>query len=223
MPGANEPPNQTPNPGLGRRGHGRRNVVGSSPHRDDYVRLMEAGWSCVSLERYAALRYGEDIPERTFRLYRQRAKVQRKNDALDSYADVESLDVVTERAKLIQLQKARIAVDVDLEIGETRGMNKLLSTTKEEIRLLSTLLTEHKADLQDLGLMPKSGDKVEVSYPDGPRAPAEGDFGRARSLAELLGADPAAEADLAKVLHLAQFKAGSNGSNGTNGAKVTGG
>ena len=38
-----------------------------SPYREDYVRLIEQGWSSTSLERYAKYRYDEKIPASTFR------------------------------------------------------------------------------------------------------------------------------------------------------------
>lgn len=183
------------------RSRRRRNVVGSSPHREEYVRLMKAGWTAMALERYAGFRFGEDIPSRTFRQYRQRHKIEPEVEHLQEWRQVEALDVVSERATLIQMQKARIDVEVGLEIGAQRGMNKLLSTTRHEIFLLSALLDQHKADLQDLGLMPKAGEQIEITTP---AQAIQGVVPKAQSLGALIGLEPGSdgEAQLARVLHM---------------------
>src|SRR5262245_61304666 len=94
------------------RGRGRRNVVGGSPHRDDYVRLMEAGWSSATLERYAAFRYGEEISDRAFRRYRARRGIADPRTLRDDekHPFDQPIDVLQERLDLIALQKARIDI-----------------------------------------------------------------------------------------------------------------
>lgn len=192
-------------PGLEKRSKRRRNVVGSSPHRDEYVRLIKAGWSSISLERYAAFRFGEDIPSRTFRAYKSRLKLDQVDEkkTLEQFATTEAHDVLQKRAALISLQEQRVVIDTSLELG----MNKLLSTTREEIRLLHSMLGDHLADLQTLGVMPKEAQHVQVTAtggaePEGAGIPAH------RSLAEIFGADPAAEAEIAKVIHMQRKKTG---------------
>lgn len=165
------------------------------------MRLIRAGWSSISLERYAAFRFGEDIPARTFRLYKSRLKLDAPKDGeetLAQFLQTEAHDVLQKRAMLISLQERRIGIDVGLEIG----MNKILSTTREEIRLLHTMLGDHLSDLQTLGLMPKEAEQVRVhttgsqAEPEGGGAPAQ------KSLAEVFGADPEMEAEIAKVIHM---------------------
>lgn len=184
------PPRATETP---LRSKARRNVVGGSPHRDEYVRLMQAGWSSPAIEKYAMFRYGEDMPERTIRAYRKRRGIKADGPLYSPQVFDQPIDVLTARADLIALQRERVLIDVTHE----RTMQKLFGTTKAEIALLSTLLGEHKVDLQDLGLLPKVGVSMDVNVRTSPdEAP------RAASLADLFGADPAAEAELAKVLHL---------------------
>lgn len=150
-------------------------------------------------------RYQEDIPARTFRLYAAKLKKEPVPDGeqtLDEFRKTEAFDVIRERAMLVALQRRRVSIDVGLEMG----MNKLLSSTKGEIELLHRMLGDHLADLQTLGLMPKSADELRLSGlpvdPETESGPA------ASSLAELLGAAPEAEAELARVLHMAAKQAG---------------
>ena len=177
------------------RSRSRRNVIRNSPNRKEYERLIQAGWSSISLERYAAFRYGEDIPNQTFRSYRAKMDVQRENK--DFKVDVdETVDIMGLRADLIRLQAERIGIDYRLE----KSMGKLFGSLRPEIDLLDSLLDSHKRDLQDVGIMPKSPEQITVS--SGP-SPAEAPTHT--SLAQLLGATDASEqveADIAKVLHL---------------------
>jgi hypothetical protein len=189
------------NPG-GARSKRRRNVVASSPHRAEYERLLGVGWTSMSLERYALHRYGEDIPAVTFRLYRKKLGLVRPSAQYRAVVPESMVDVLGTRAELIALQKARIAVDWNHE----QQMAKLFGTTRSEIQVLSGLLDAHKADLQDLGVFPKAGEKLTINGL--PVSPDESP--RARSLAEALGVEVADEAEVAKLLHLS-LKAAESG------------
>lgn len=166
------------------RSRRRRNVIGSSPNRDEYVRMLKAGWSSLALEKYAAFRYGEDIPANTFRYYRKRLKQDDPN-AIVEYKEVKTdqmIDVIGERAQLLALQKKRITIDFEHETN----MAKLFSSLGKEIDLYNRLLDSHKADLQDLGLLPKTTEQIEMTMNDAAKAPAAP---RHRTLAEALGVD----------------------------------
>jgi len=168
-------------------------VVASSPHRDEYVRLLEAGWSSLALERYALHRYREDIPASTFRAYKAKKKIVVKGSGLG--ADPEQMvDILAQRADLIRMQRERI----DIDLTHERNMGKLFSTTRSEIQLLDTLLNSHKADLQDVGVMPREGESLTINVPQ-PSAEAAP---RAKSLGEAFGVEPGQESELARVLHL---------------------
>jgi hypothetical protein len=189
------------------RSRARRNVVGKSQHRDEYVRLMEAGWSSLALERYALHRYAEEIPASTFRTYRAKQQISVPVSPWKNVDAEKTLDTLGIRAQLIQLQIARIEIDAKHE-GE---MSKLFGTTRGEIQTLNALLDSHKADLQDLGLFPKSADVVAVTptqQGDGEVAP------RARSLGDVLGKTGTDTAAMAKVLHMALPKTGRPTENG---------
>jgi hypothetical protein len=191
------------NPGGGRSKR-RRNVVSRSPHREEYARLLEAGWTSTSMERYALHRYGEDIPAVTFRLYRKRIGCTQRPTKYGSVTPESMVDILGARAEMIALQQARIAVDW----GHEHSMAKLFGSTKAEIALLSQLLDAHKSDLQDLGVFPKAGETLTINGV----AVRESEAPRARSLAEALGVDPGSEAEMAKVLHLSLKAASPNGS-----------
>lgn len=191
-------------------------MIGGSPHRDEYVRLMEAGWSSMALERYARHRYGEDVPAATFRTYKRRAKIVTDVSKFGEIVDPEKMiDVLRTRSELVQLQMERIRIDHDHE----RTMGKLFGSTSREIDLLAKLLDQSKADQQDLGLFPKAGETLHVDLPrpSGETAP------RHRSLAEALGIEETQQADVAKVLHLALARKELPHSNGSsNGQKHAG-
>lgn len=194
-----ETPEAATQPAPQGRSHRRRNVVGSSPNRDEYIRLLEAGWSSLTLERYAAYRYGEDIPAKTIRDYRAKKGIVVAVKPFDRVTADQTVDVVGARAELIRLQQARIAIDWAHE----QKMSKLFTGNRAEILLLSTLLSDHKGDLQDLGLMPKAGEKVEFTIP---AKPSVEDVPRALTLGALFGApdaDPIAVAGMGRALHLA--------------------
>jgi len=174
-----------------KRSRKRRNVIGSSMHRDEYLRLMKAGWSSATLERYAAWRCGEDIPASTFRQYKKRMKLDvQTSRLLNASFDTDAVpDVLVKRQELIALQTERIAIDAQHE----RGMGKLFGTTKAEIALLNTLLTDMRTDLVEAGVI---GDSRVEAVP-------ELDLPRHRTLSEVLPGD---EAEWAKVLHMAMPK-----------------
>ena len=185
-----------PQAGRSRR---RRNVVGSSPHREEYVRLMQAGWSSLALERYAAYRYGEDVPSRTFREYKTKHAIEAKVRPFEKVDPDQVVDVIGARAELIRLQQERIAVDWKHE----QSMGKLFQSTRSEVQTLNALLDAHKDDLQAIGVMPVVGQKIEIESTEKPSAQ---NSPRATSLAAALGqaaADPADEMAAARVLHLA--------------------
>lgn len=179
------------------RGRRRKNVVGNSPNREEYVRLMKAGWTSIALERYAMYRYGEDVPASTIRTYRNRLGIKIEPTFSVERVDPEAMiDPLRSRAELIQLQQARIRIDVKHE----QDMGKLFGSTKAEIRELANLLTEHKSDLQDMGLFPKAGEKLEITHPDqvgsGSLVP------RMQTLGELFGTDDDAQViSMARKLH----------------------
>ena len=181
----------------------RRDVIASSPNKDDYERLIEAGWSSLSLERYAALRFGERIDGSLFRRYRQKMnttieKADPEDEKLARLRRDELIDIVQERADMIRLQKQRVMTDVGLEIGSS-GMGKLFQTTRFEIELLSDMLSAHAEDLQTLGVMPKANQQVEVTHRTGSPEPEK------RTLQEIMGSDADSET-LATVVHLALAK-----------------
>lgn len=185
---------EQPSQPQGGRHRRRRNVVGGSPHREEYERLLRAGWSSLALERYALHRYGEDIPASTFRTYKKRKGIEAPQSfGLD---EVEAVDVLSSRAELIRLQKERIGIDVEHE----RSMGKLFGSTAREIEVLGRLLTEHKVDLQDVGLLPRAGEEITV-HRTGPQESDEV-LPKSRSLSEALGIDPSQEIDAARALHL---------------------
>lgn len=175
----------------------RRNQIGSSPHKDEYDRLIEAGWTSTSLERYAAYRFGERIASTTFRQYKHRRKmVNVKPSVLLGDAretEVPPVDVMRVREELVQLQMARIAIDTRHE----KSMSKLFSSTSREIDLLSKLLDQVKSDQRDYGILPDLR-PVQAPERDGadPAPPP-----RARSLGEVLGlVDPGDVASAAEAL-----------------------
>lgn len=191
---------------LGQRSKSRRNIIGKSPHRDEYVTLMQAGWSSYSLERYALHRYGEDIPARTFRNYKKAKNVEVKTDPLKELTLDDIPDVLRERIRIVLLQKDRIAIDSRHE----QNMNKLFGTLGREIELYSKLLTELRSDLQEVGLLPRPGQQLHTPDPDRDAGPA------ARTLGEVFDLDFAADAELAKVLHLSMKRAqNGHAANGT--------
>jgi hypothetical protein len=187
----------------------RKNIIGRSPHQDEYERLILGGWSSLALERYAKFRYGEDIPAKTFRDYRARKKMQVRLQA-EARIDPEALvDVVAERAQLIAMQKERIAIDLRHE----RTMNKLFSTTRNEMELLGKLLDQYKGDLQDLGAFPKMGEILRLGVPQ-PHPADQGEdrvAPRAKTLGELVSASPDKEMQLARMIHEALGPASTNG------------
>jgi hypothetical protein len=177
---------------LGTRSRTRKNVIGNSPHRDEYHRLLVAGWSSYALEKYAMHRFGEDIPARTFRLYKTRKKIIVAPDPLKELSLDDIPDVLQERIRIVQLQKERIGIDWTHE----QSMRKLFNTTGREIQLYSQLLTDLRSDLQDLGFLPRPGAQDTV-----PRE-ADDNSPRYRTLGDAFGVVPELERDLAKVLHL---------------------
>lgn len=182
------------------RGGGRKNVISNSPHKVEYERLLADGWSSLSLERYAAFRYGEDIPGSTFRSYRTRkritSKVSPRTGPIPVIADTDSVvDILGKRAALVRLQMKRIEDDMAREIqGET-----LNAQLRQEFVVMNQLLQSMKEDLQDVGLMPKLGEILTVQGPAIPDSSAP----KADTLHEALGIQPGEEVAFARTLHLA--------------------
>jgi hypothetical protein len=179
-----------------------------SPYREDYVRLIQAGWSSVSLERYAKYRYDEQIPASTFRNHMRRIEkaantgnrlaVTGKDGAQLAGTEI---DVMGVRQQLIMLQIQRLGVDSAHEFQ----MNKLFASTKEEMKLLAQLLNEAKADQKDYGLLKHRADE---DLPEVPQADA-GNSPRHASLAQLMGLQAGQDAlgvveALAKVIPISQ-------------------
>jgi hypothetical protein len=164
---------------------------------------MEAGWSSAAIEAYAQWRFHEDVPASTVRTYRKKHSHESKEPTWVGVDPEATIDVMGERAMLIQLQKQRIAIDAKHETD----MSKLFGSTRAEIQALSSLLDAHKGDLQDLGLFPKAGETLTVRE----GLPAQEMVPRSRTLGEALGLEGVDEPALAKVLHLAT---GTNGDSG---------
>ena len=153
-----------------------------SPYRDAYVRLIQAGWSSTALERYAKYRYDETIPASTFRNHMRRiekphALVVTGKDG-QALTDVDT-DVLGIRQSLIALQIQRLQVDAKHEFD----MNKLFTSTREELKLLSQLLNEAKADQRDFGVIVHDPKDELPPVP----APEPANSPRHASMAELLG------------------------------------
>lgn len=211
-----EPPANTttpaPEPAGGRRSKRRRNVIRNSPNRGEYELLIDEGWSSIGLSRYALYRYGEDIPDRTFRAYRAKLGKSMK-DRPDTmrhplHVDLDTLpDVVRERMGIYLLQKQRVIEESQRE--ENRGT--MARDLRVEIRFMAEMLDQVKQDMQDLGLFPKTGQRLEIAGQVlHPRySQPQVDDGRNRytpaatSLGQLLGAGStqAQELELARVLH----------------------
>lgn len=158
------------------------------------MRLLKAGWSSLSIERYAAFRWGEDIPASTLRSYKRRHRIKAVPSTWGDAEQDDAIDVVGKRAELIRLQEQRVNIDFKHE----EAMGKLFGSNAREIELLSKLLSDHKADLQDLGVLPRAGETVTIAR----EGPSFVEAPRARSLQELLG-DAVEERELALVLHRA--------------------
>lgn len=174
---------------------GRYQKITRSLHREDYERLMRAGWSTRTLERYAAFRYGERISHMAFERYRQKHQIDPPTGYFDKVVAEQAVDVLATREQLIRLQASRIDIDTQTEAT----MRKLFNSTHKELMVLNDLLSAHKSDLQDLGLFPKAGDKLTITDD---REPAE-EAPRADTLQDLFAVDEAGARDLAKVIHLA--------------------
>lgn len=185
---------------------GPKNAVETSENREQYERLLNGGWSTTALERYAAHRFNEEISAYTFRRHRAKMPPPEETEVRDQKLALlrkdEEVDVFQTRADLIRLQQQRVLTDVGLEIGD-RGMNKLFTTTKYEIELLSNLLDAHVRDMQVLGLVPQPGARLDVVHSAASQV-------EQRSLGDILGSDVDPET-LAKVVHLALPRTASNG------------
>lgn len=171
--GVEESSVEGPAPSKKRRPRGGKgaSVINSSPHRDEYRRLMlDDGWTSFALERYASYRYGEDIKASTFRGYKSKILAQKpdwvspdvltgkdKKPLAEGGREVQ-LDVMDMRQKLAFLQLQRISVDVATELS----LGKLFNSTGREIELAAKLLDQIKEDQQDFGVLPKVADEVKV-------------------------------------------------------------
>lgn len=153
-----------------------------SPYREDYVRLIKAGWSSVSLERYAKHRYKEEIPASTFRNHM--ARIEKTADPSNRLAikgrdenqlSGAEIDVMGVRQQLIVLQVERLNVDTKHEFQ----MSKLFTSTREEMKLLSTLLSEARQDQLDFGVIAatKEDELPPVPVPDASNAPKHATLG----------------------------------------------
>lgn len=193
------------------RSRKRKNVIGSSPNREEYDRLLQNGWSSIAVSRFALFRHGEDIPDRTIRLYRKRKGWDvLKSDMQGKDVDPDVIiDILAERSELIRLQKNRIGIDTAHE----RTMNKLFSGTRHEVLALSQLIDRAKEDMQDFGLFPKLGEIHNVTV-HGAVQGLTGDSGskdngagdRYAPPAQTLGAlfneiSPEVEQQMARMLH----------------------
>lgn len=226
----------------------RPNLIGSSPHRDVYHRLMQAGWSSTSLSVYAGHWYGESISASTFRSYRSRnnwparktaANVRDgENETLpagwDPRADHDTpLDVIHLRNELIRLQQLRVALAVQAEVRA----GVLEPSTRLEITALDKMLEAAKADQQLLGMLPTPGrgdedqdtGAVRESADDDGRGGLPGGAGVPewavdRSFGELLpGLTPHVEAQMARMFQESGLLEAGNGQGNGHGPVVDGG
>lgn len=171
----------------------------ASPNREIYIRLIEEGWSSTSLEHYADYRFHEKIPASTFRNHMRRIeKKAGKPITAGKFTDKDGkpmettdVDVMGVRQSLIVMQMQRIGMDFQHE----QAMNKLFNTTRQELQLLSSLLTEAKQDQLDFGA--RVAPDQEPLIPEGPASAP-----KHRSFGELLGLPPEAD-ELAAVERLA--------------------
>jgi hypothetical protein len=184
------------------RSRRRRNVFGASPNRDEYVRLIENGWSSLAVERYASHRHGEDIPSSTIRTWCLKHEVKKPPKPTFTGVDPERVvDVMGLRAQLIQLQAARIQNDVRLEIGDgagSPGMGKLFNTTRGEIALLNQLLNDHRLDQEAADIVARvTGQPVQAV----PTQEEAGPLPHHATLGQALGAVGVTDLALARKVH----------------------
>lgn len=152
----------------------RRSKVDTSKHKEEIEHLLiEQRWGSRTTARYLELRYGEVIPPSTLRTWRTRklalltrqgklpecwsmppetdqsapAKVRRLATPADALPDV-----VGRRIALIQMQEARITIDMEHEVA----MGKLFVSQAKEIELLNKLYNDLRMDLQEYGMFPRS-------------------------------------------------------------------
>lgn len=182
------------------RGGGRKNVISNSPHRREYELLMVDGWSSLSLERYAAFRYGEDIPASTFRSFRTRhrivSKTKPRTGPIPQVADVDAVvDILGKRAALVRLQMKRI----EDEMAREADGSALNPNLRHEFDVMNRLVQSMKEDMQDVGLMPRLGEILTVQ---GAAIPETGGP-KADTLHEALGVGPGEEVAMARSLYLA--------------------
>ncbi|MFH1221447.1 MAG: hypothetical protein V1694_13475 [Candidatus Eisenbacteria bacterium] len=124
--------------------------------------LLCLHWSCGRVARYLALRYPEQaagISEdnvETFKRGYVRTEDIMPRAAVRAQLEERSalVDVVSERAELIALQKDRIR----LMIANEKTMSAIMGMTGKsqvgrEMGLLNDLLDAHKRDLHDLGIL----------------------------------------------------------------------
>lgn len=174
-----------------RRSHSRKSVLNGSAHKEEYLRLMQEGWSSGALERYAAYRYGETITASAFRTHKARIKAQKPDWLKPEHLTGKERKAVTEdgdhrvdvmkiRHQLAVLQMQRISTDVKTELD----LGKLFSSTKGEIELLNSLLDRIKADEEDYGIRQPVATQQEVTVRDLPADVAP----RHQTLADALGA-----------------------------------
>lgn len=191
-----------PKPKKRRGSHSRKSVLNSSPHKEEYLRLMSEGWSSGALERYAAYRYGETITASAFRTIKSRIKSQKpdwlkpeqltgKNRGAITEDGDHRVDVMKIRHQLAVLQMQRISTDVKTELD----LGKLFSSTKGEIELLNVLLDRIKTDEEDYGLRAPIAQQQEVTVRDLPATVAP----RHQTLADALGAGGLDRAQLISV------------------------
>jgi hypothetical protein len=219
-PPAEAPPptsEETPPAGTGvtasRRG--RPSTIANSPHRDDYKKLLKAGWSSAMLERYAAFRYGEQISAPTIRRYRN--SLQQKEGTYDSFEKLAPLDrdalvdVLGGQAQLIALQRARVAIDAGKEVEQ----KKLSPSVRLELRELAQLYKDYRETMQELGLFPRQGAVLNLNAnlqpapaPDPSTRPETRYAPSVRTLGELVAGEGAgdsvpeeAQIELARLLH----------------------
>lgn len=150
----------------------RRSEVDKTNHREEIEHLLiDQQWSSRTVEQYLILKYNVRIAESSLRTWRDR-RVKRREalgtlpaswnrpDPADQspraivtriFGPIDRIpDVMAERLRLIELQKRRIQMDAEHEIG----MGKQFVSNGKEIDLLNRLLNDLKVDMQEFGMLP---------------------------------------------------------------------
>lgn len=140
------------------------NGVQTSGYEELIRTLLEDRWPPNRVVDYLKRRYQVELTQDQVRHYRDRVMDKTKIRP-PSYIEekikalVSEVDIAEERAKLIKYQLARIERDGKHE--ETLGKN--FPNQLKEIELLNRMLSDHKADLQTFGVIPRDPPSTEIN------------------------------------------------------------